>query len=641
METYLHLEFPDFNKKYFNYLKFNSKTIKIDKNFADIKINKELDKERYLEKVKLFNNENDFVEHNIEIYFNQINNYDCIISSKNDYSFSIYQYNKKNLLDKIDVQLGNDIYNITKYDNNGLKYCRRFNIINCPLDSLKRNNFDIPNFLSKGSYNINLFHNKKSIQRLKEPIYNEIDFSKISKDDKDYLLSFEPKVNKEYNKLYNDNKSNVEEKNIKFKQTLDKMLSFKAKYKFDTFEKIKSILATRKKRKFYENQFEIIYGYAYFLVLISLKKSDIAFTLYGIFINILNDLKINIPNDFDIIRIIIWFNDNYLLNNKFEERIYNFSSLETLDVADNNQIKNLLEFSFIYPKKIKNNTPYKICYEFLNEFIENLTEDSSLFEIIYLLDSDTGSNRLYKNVRQFQLSLYNLNQIKQHLKSTIPDVIIRKFHSENDVCNGSFYPSYGVIQCYEGILYDINDISTISKIIENEDKECIYTMPLIMLFFHELFGHSKHRLDNNYSMSPTHFYNPYDDYKLCYHYHLGESGRLFEYYISNDVEIIKYLKFGLYPNKILLSSKLWVANDLSKLREIIKEKILKNKFTCKKNLSNFPDGKGGDFAILATGKEDEKYLTDQSKDIIYNYDDNSDNYYPNKIFLFKGSIDCI
>ena len=372
-----------------------------------------------------------------------------------------------------------------------------------------------------------------------------------------------------------------------------------------------------------------------------MKKSDIAFTLYGIFINILNDLKINIPNDFDIIRIIIWFNDNYLLNNKFEKRIYNFSSLETLDVADNNQIKNLLEFSFIYPKKIKNNTPYKICYEFLNEFIENLTEDSSLFEIIYLLDSDLGSNRLYKNVRQFQLSLYNLNQIKQHLKSTIPDVIIRKFHSENDVCNGSFYPSYGVIQCYEGILYDINDISTISKIIENEDKECIYTMPLIMLFFHELFGHAKHRLDNNYSMSPTHFYNPYDDYKLCYHYHLGESGRLFEYYISNDVEIIKYLKFGLYPNKILLSSKLWVANDLSKLREIIKEKILKNKFTCKKNLSNFPDGKGGDFAILATGKEDEKYLTDQSKDIIYNYDDNSDNYYPNKIFLFKGSIDCI
>ena len=395
METYLHLEFPDFNKKYFNYLKFNSKTIKIDKNFADIKINKELDKERYLEKVKLFNNENDFVEHNIEIYFNQINNYDCIISSKNDYSFSIYQYNKKNLLDKIDVQLGNDIYNITKYDNNGLKYCRRFNIINCPLDSLKRNNFDIPNFLSKGSYNINLFHNKKSIQRLKEPIYNEIDFSKISKDDKDYLLSFEPKVNKEYNKLYNDNKSNVEEKNIKFKQTLDKMLSFKAKYKFNTLEKIKSILATRKKRKFYENQFEIIYGYAYFLVLISLKKSDIAFTLYGIFINILNDLKINIPNDFDIIRIIIWFNDNYLLNNKFEERIYNFSSLETLDVADNNQIKNLLEFSFIYPKKIKNNTPYKICYEFLNEFIENLTEDSSLFEIIYLLDSDFNVMKEY------------------------------------------------------------------------------------------------------------------------------------------------------------------------------------------------------------------------------------------------------
>ena len=116
------------------------------------------------------------------------------------------------------------------------------------------------------------------------------------------------------------------------------------------------------------------------------------------------------------------------------------------------------------------------------------------------------------------------------------------------------------MQCYEGTLYDINDISKISEIIENEDKECKYTMPLIMLFFHELFGHSKHRLDNNYSMSATHFYNPYDNYKLCYHYYLGESGRLFEYYISNDVEIIKYLKFGLYPNKTLLSSKLWVCS---------------------------------------------------------------------------------
>ena len=641
METYLHLEFPDYKKKYFNYLKVNSQTIEIKQNFADIKINKIIDREHYLEKVKLFNNENDYVEHNIKLYFNQINNYDCLVSSKNDYSFSVLQYDKRNLLDKIELKSGEDIYNVTKYDSNGLKHCRRFNIINCSIESIKSNNFNIPSFLNKGSYNINLFHNKVSIQRLKEQLYKEINFSEIPEDYKNYLLSLESNVNKEYDILDKDTKSDGQTKNKKFKDALDNILPFSKKYKFKAFEKINDILAARKKLEYNETQYNIVYGYAFLLVIKSLKKLDLVFIIYKIFLSILNDLKKNIPNSFDIIRIIIWYNENYLCNEQLETKLDELFQSEKFDVTNENHIKNLHEFSLIYPNKCKKNTPYKICYEFLYEFIEKLNEDSYLFEIIYLLDSDSASNRLYTNVRLFQLSLYNLNQIKQHLISTIPDVIVRKFHSENDICNGCFLPAYGVMECYEGTLYDINDISLISKIIENEDNDCIYTMPLIMLFFHELFGHAKHRLDNNYSLSPSHYYNPYDNYKLCYHYHLGESGRLFEFYISNDIEIIKYLKFARFPNKDLLCTKLWVANDLTELRDTVKKKILDNKFVCQKILNYFPNGEEDKLLIPATGKKDERFLTDNLRGIYYNYDDNSDNYYPYGLFPNKRKIECI
>jgi hypothetical protein len=160
------------------------------------------------------------------------------------------------------------------------------------------------------------------------------------------------------------------------------------------------------------------------------------------------------------------------------------------------------------------------------------------------------------------------------------------------------------MECYEGTLYDINDNSLISKIIESEDNDCIYSMPLIMLFFHELFGHAKHRLDNNYSLSPSHYYNPYDNYKLCHHCKYGESGRLFEYYFSNDINIIHYLKFGFFPNKELMNVKLWTASDLSELRQIDRKKIKYNNFKSEKIINCFPNHQVSEYR-----EENESYFS--------------------------------
>ena len=321
METYIHLEFLDYEKKVFKYLKINSQIIKIEKNYENIKLNYIKNSEHYLETIKLFNNEIDFIEYNIDIYINQINNYACLISSKNNYTFSVINYDNKKLLDKIEIKQNKNVYNLTLYDNNGLKYCRRFNIINCSLEYIKKNNFNVPEFLVSGSYNIDIFHNQISVHKLKEPIYYEIDFIKINKEDKDYLLSLESNLNKQYNILLNDKNLDDETKNIKFKLIIDNLINFEKKYKFQELEIIKRILSSRKNLELYEKDYNIFYAYAYFLVIKSLKTIDIGFAIYSIFLNLLNDLKTNIPNSFDIIRIIIWYKDNYIKNEQFEKKI--------------------------------------------------------------------------------------------------------------------------------------------------------------------------------------------------------------------------------------------------------------------------------------------------------------------------------
>lgn len=80
-----------------------------------------------------------------------------------------------------------------------------------------------------------------------------------------------------------------------------------------------------------------------------MKTIDIGFAIYSIFLNLLNDLKTNIPNSFDIIRIIIWYKDNYIKNEQFEKKIYQFSLKEKIDITNQAQIQNLHEFNLIYP----------------------------------------------------------------------------------------------------------------------------------------------------------------------------------------------------------------------------------------------------------------------------------------------------
>ena len=642
--TKLHLEFPDFNDRYFDSIEINSKTVEIKSSSENILIENSMNRDHFYEEIKL-SNKIECVKYKIDLYQNSNNNFYCLISSKNECSLQIYDYDKENLLEKINITQNNTTYNLTLCDIGGLKCCKRFNVINCTKDCLDGNEFnsktkiDISNHIKKGNYIINRFHKEISVEKMKAPIYHEIGFTSLSVEVKEYLTKLESNFNKIYNSIANDKEINYKEKNSKLYNKLDDYVKV---YDFKGLNNLNKILARRRKLVYNKDEYDICYGYAFLQILRAYKNSYSPYALYTMLLYYLNDLKQKIPNSYDILRFMFWYNAYYFKNENFKDYINDNCNY---DFNQNNGklIEKLNRFSLVFPNSCKKNTPYKNCYDFLYKFIDELNEDSYLLEILYLLDSDTASNRIFKNVRTFQLSLLSLSQIKEHLKLIIPEVVIRKFHSQSDSCNAIYDIAYGTLECFEGTLYDKDVDFLNSNLIENEDTKYEYSLPLIMVFFHELFGHAKHRLDNNYSFSPTHFYNPYDNYKLLYHCANGESGRILEFYISNDMEIIKYLKFSLFPNAELMDVKLWVANDLNLLRQIVKQKIKNNNFSCEKKIKYFPDLKLNTEPEKATKDAEDNYLSDQpnfSQDI-YDSDENDLGYPYEYLFQKNSKICCI
>ena len=643
--TNLHLEFPDFNERYFDSIEINSKIMEIKSSSENIIIENSMNREHFYEEIKL-SNKIEYVKYKLDLYNNTNNNFYCLISSKNDCSLQIYDYDKKDLLEGINVKQKNTTYNLTLCDRGGLKCCKRFNIINCTKDCLDGNEFinkakiDISNYIKEGNYIINRFHKEISVQKMEAPIYHEIDFTSLSVEVKKYLTNLESDFSKIYNSLANNEEINFKEKNSKL---YDKLGDFvKVGYDFKDLNNLNKILARRRKLAYNKNEYDICYGYAFLQILKAFKNSYSPYALYTMLLYYLNDLKQKIPNSYDILRFMLWYNGNYFKNEDFKDYINDKCNYD-FNQNDGKLIEKLNGFSLVFPNSCKRNTPYKISYDFLYKFIDELSEDSYLLEILYLLDSDTASNRIFKNVRTFQLSLLSLSQIKEHLKFIIPEVVIRRFHSQSDWCNAIYDIAYGTLECFEGTLYDKDADFLKSNLIENEDTKYEYSLPLIMVFFHELFGYAKHRLDNNYSFSPTHFYNPYANYKLLYHCLNGESGRILEFYISNDIEIIKYLKFALFPNVELMDVKLWVASDLNELRQIVKQKIKDNNFSCKKKIKYFPDSKNNTEPIQATEDDEDNYLSDQSNFSkgIYDSDENDLRYPYGHLFPENTKICCI
>ena len=248
------------------------------------------------------------------------------------------------------------------------------------------------------------------------------------------------------------------------------------------------------------------------------------------------------------------------------------------------------------------NTIYNEAKKFNEIFIENLTEDSEMFLFLLQINSGSSINKLTNDLTA-RISMIKLEQIKEHLRNSIPNYVIRV----NYLCDfrGSTFNETKCTLISELNLFD-NFLDDVELKGGNTDEKYNKRLILSNLLQHERFGHVKFSI-NFYSfkqdkgknlfndiynddepLSPRQFYkiknleNKNEEElieitkKIKYKYgedKIGEAGEAFNVFLTRANEknrnILRYLKADF--TKIFQSPQLFAANDLTSLNKLIED----------------------------------------------------------------------
>ena len=241
--------------------------------------------------------------------------------------------------------------------------------------------------------------------------------------------------------------------------------------------------------------------------------------------------------------------------------------------------------SLLEVDKINESNSYKMAINFIREIIENLKEESRLFEAFLYLDSESIINILLenedgKNPNEFGINMSNINDIKNKLRKLIPKYIIRikttmKFNSSFD--NNSKLMFLNESSVFSKSKKFSNSTTDMTGLFENNKFRERYIIPILIEMLYQIFGHGKKWFINKKSSSPDVYRNSQNNYKrFSISKKVGnkiypESGILLENFISENKVIMKWLK-TIHKNeevKKVLNVDLWVDKDFSKLERII------------------------------------------------------------------------
>ena len=109
-------------------------------------------------------------------------------------------------------------------------------------------------------------------------------------------------------------------------------------------------------------------------------------------------------------------------------------------------------------------------------------------------------------------------------------------------------------------------------LLDDRDENDSYTFTLFVCLLHELCSQLKLFIKEKSLKSPNIINDPYDDYNEL-ELENGESGRIMEYYFSQDINKIKFLKFSFSLKKDLYNHNLWTDENFDKLNLIIENLI--------------------------------------------------------------------
>ena len=528
-------------------------------------------------KTNIFLNvENKKFKFTITIYFGE-NHITIFKSLKNGVIFEIIQvYPDNNIypLEKVDfTDENNRKISAFTFDTIGNSYKRRFLLVNFPINiniNLNKKN----KMKENSSYKINLLPNdiivqeiKESLQIKKEELKNfnkfniiikEIEeFIKNNRDDTDYIKMKQICDKLEPNDYYfNQNLMNKEDCNW----SLDELNYY-----------------------YYYYQFKLFINYA---TVSENSKITYYYSAMKIFKNIFEELE-KMPN------ITIY------------EKICGILTLYMRLKGDceHKENKNHLigEYKLINMRNNKIHC-YNLVYKFISDIINNLKENSFIFLPILQVNSGFNYNINSDDQKEiFELSMTNVNMVKNHLKLLLPNLLFLIRHPTIYSKRGSTCKATGLIHIYESSIFKNNIGKDIDTIITKYPKDAAVMISFVIL--HELFMHKKIRSNNDFDKgkeTPSKFLGPKYDIKNFYYTNNkknfdplsvynkdkendnniakeGEFGKMFEYFLENEnFEIINYLKKYIGFGDLLDNVDLIVDKNLDNLHSYILNKIKDN-----------------------------------------------------------------
>ena len=523
----------------------------------------------YVEKIELFTNEKLARYFRFRIYKNQVNCHSILLNKLNNFSFEIgfFDKNNKKIPDNLPVKIEDKNYDLKPICVTDLPFINSFGIINCDKAILINEKKEI--FLEeekKGSFHVNfiatLDNHIINIIKIHKKYYPKlIKHLQLNKD----LKSIVGRVKN----FLNDNKITKSDFSIFLSQNIP--FWNKSIYLEDYNHYIKNKLYPLD-----NDDYTLLLNYTIYLIINKVNKHTESYPILKCFFDLLElleqKMKNKLINQRDILSFAYFFYLHYCSIEKYknclEEKMDSYK-----DLYDNSK-KNWLDFDILFINECNKESAYNKAKKLLEDVLLNLKQNSKLLEILYLLDSGSGNVKKKKynpsSKTSFNLSMISKENIISHIKILVPNIIIRKSVASNK--NSEPYAecdiNSGIMTFYEQTLFKKNLSETKKFLIDKPDINDNYSITIFICLLHEICSHLKLTLKDKKIKSPNVINDPYDIYNEL-QLEKKESGRTMEYYLSQDIKKIKFLKFSFSPKKDLYNPNIWTDENFEKLNQII------------------------------------------------------------------------
>ena len=543
----------------------NTPTVKI-KNFP-----KNVD-DYYIEKIELFSNKKIERYFRFRIYKNRINFHNILLNELHNFSFEIGYFNKNipQLPQILEIKVGEKNYKLKAICKTDLPFINSFGIINCDKTITINQKQEISlDEEKKGSFNVNLIASGENYM---------INIIKLYKSYYPNLIKHE-QLNKGLQAIIRGVKNQINDKNSTKSSFSLFLTNYNILWKNLYLEDYKDYI-TNKLYPLDNEDYSLLLNYTIYLIIQKVDKHTESFPILKCFFDLLskleNKLKNNIINKRDILSITYYFYENYCSTEKYKDCLG--QKLDDYQNIYDNSLINWIDFDIIFIKECKKESAYYKAVKLLENVLDNLKPNSKLLEIFYLLDS--GSGKIRNNGKNddsktsFNLSMITKENIINHIKSIIPNIIIRKDLARNRKTSpyAECDINSGIMTIFEKTLFK-KDLSETKQFLINEpDENDVFTITIFLCLLHEICSHLKLLIKEKTIKSPNIINDPYDNYNEL-KLKMAESGRIMEYYISKDINKIKFLKFSFSPKKDLYNHDLWTDENFEKLNLVIEELI--------------------------------------------------------------------